>query len=155
MTYPDLFAKKECEKALARIENLTRETQPEWGVMNAAQMLAHLNVAYEFVYDPGKHKRPTGLKKFFLKHLLKPFVVGPKAYKQNAKTAPEFKVASESNAEFDTEKTKLIDFIEQVQRDGVFKFLSVESHSFGLLTEQEWNTLFSKHLEHHLVQFGV
>ena len=53
MTYPDLFAKKECEKALARIENLTRETQPEWGVMNAAQMLAHLNVAYEFVYDPG------------------------------------------------------------------------------------------------------
>jgi|TARA_B110000902_G_scaffold125029_1_gene145917 hypothetical protein len=155
MTYPDLFAKQECKKAIARIENITSETKPEWGMMNAAQMLAHVNVAYEFVYDPGKYKRPTGIKRFFIKRLIKPFVVGPKPYKRNAQTAPEFKAASVSNAEFDSEKTRLIDFIEQVQRDGVSKFLTIESHSFGLLTEQEWNTLFSKHLEHHLVQFGV
>ena len=155
MTYTNLFTKKGCEKSIARIENLTSETKPEWGMMNAAQMLAHVNVAYEFVYDPGKYKRPTGIKRFFIKQLIKPIVVGNKPYKRNAQTAPEFKAASVSNADFDKEKTRLIDFIEQVQRDGVSKFISVDSHSFGLLTEQEWNTLFSKHLEHHLIQFGV
>ena len=120
--------------------------------MNAAQMLAHVNVAYEFVYDPGKYKRPTGLKKFFIKRLIKPFVVGSKPYKRNAQTAPDFKAASVSNAKFDKEKTRLINYTEQ---DSISKFLCIDSHSFGFLTEQEWNTLFSKHLEHHLIQFGV
>ncbi|WP_461444719.1 DUF1569 domain-containing protein [Maribacter sp.] len=27
--------------------------------------------------------------------------------------------------------------------------------AFGDLTDQQWNTLFSKHLDHHLQQFGV
>ena len=30
-----------------------------------------------------------------------------------------------------------------------------ESHSFGLLSVKEWNTMFYKHLDHHLNQFGV
>ena len=30
-----------------------------------------------------------------------------------------------------------------------------ESLSFGPLTAVEWNGLFSKHLDHHLQQFGV
>jgi hypothetical protein len=33
-------------------------------------------------------------------------------------------------------------------------FDGMESLSSGRLTIQQWNTLFAKHLEHHLGQFG-
>lgn len=155
MSYPNLFKQDECNKAIARVNKLTADTSPEWGKMNAAQMLAHVNVAYEFVYEPEKHVRPTGLKKFFIKLVAKPFVVGPKPYKRSGQTAPEFKTAGESNADFDLQKKRLTDFINKAQNDGIAKFVAMESHSFGFLTEQEWNTMFSKHLDHHLVPFGV
>jgi hypothetical protein len=155
MTYPDLFVQTECAKAIDRIENLSPSTSPEWGAMNAAQMLAHVNVAYEFVYEPEKHKQPTGLKKVLIKLFAKSFVVGPKPYKRNGQTAAEFKEAGESDANFQEEKIRLVNFINRVQQDGPSTLIQKESHSFGILTESEWNTMFSKHLDHHLVQFGV
>lgn len=155
MSYLNLFTQKDCEKAIARIENLNGNTSATWGLMNAAQMLAHVNVAYEFVYEPEKHKRPTGLKKMLIKLFAKSFVVGPKPYKRNGQTAEEFKTAGESNANFDLEKQRLIDFIKRVEQDGSSKLVKIESHSFGLLTADEWNMMFSKHLDHHLTQFGV
>jgi len=155
MSFPNLFDSKEVSRAIDRINKLENTTAPQWGKMNAAQMLAHLNVAYEFVYEPQKHKKPTGLKKFFIKLVAKPFVVGPKPYKRNGQTAAEFKAAGESDAKFLKEKTRTIDFLNRVQKDGIDKFVNMESHSFGMLTETEWNTMFSKHLDHHLSQFGV
>ena len=155
MSYSNLFDQQEVEKATDCINKLSNDTTPEWGKMNAAQMLAHVNVAYEFVYEPEKYKPIPGLKKFFVKLLIKSFVVGPKPYKRNSQTSPEFQAASESNADFETEKSRLIGFMNRVQKDGSSKFVTIDSHSFGILTETEWNTLFSKHLDHHLVQFGV
>ncbi len=155
MNFPDLFSLEECNITITRIEKLTNNSQPDWGKMSAAQMFAHLNVAYEFVYEPEKHRRPTGLKKIFVKLLAKPFVVGPKPYKRSTQTAPEFKAAGELNAQFDLEKERLIEFLQRVQKDGSTKFKHMESHSFGMLTVVEWNTMFSKHLDHHLTQFRV
>lgn len=155
MTYANLFKADQVSEVVDRLNNLSKDTVSQWGKMNAAQMLAHVNVAYEFVYEPEKHKRPKGFKKFMIKLFAKPFVVGPKPYKRNGQTAEEFKTAGESDAEFEKEKKRLISFLNRVQNDGPTKFTKMESHSFGMLTETEWNTMFSKHLDHHLVQFGV
>jgi len=38
---------------------------------------------------------------------------------------------------------------------GEAHFDKKESHSFGVLTKGEWDTMFYKHLDHHLGQFGV
>jgi ribosomal protein L29 len=35
MTHPNLFEIVEVKKAIARINNLTSETRPEWGKMNS------------------------------------------------------------------------------------------------------------------------
>ena len=76
-----------------------------------------------------------------------------KPYPRNGRTAPQFIIADKR--EFDTEKKRLIDFINKTQELGDKYFESKESHSFGKLSSQEWNNSFYKHLDHHLTQFGV
>ena len=52
-------------------------------------------------------------------------------------------------------KAQLTAFIDQVQALGKAHHDGRENRSFGVLTASEWNTLYAKHLEHHLAQFGV
>jgi hypothetical protein len=120
--------------------------------MNVAQMMAHCNVAYELVYTD-RHPKPKGFQKFMIKLFAKNIVVGPKPYKKNTRTAPEFIISDQR--EFDIEQKRLIEYIQKTQQLGGAHFNGKESHAFGALSEKEWNTLFSKHLDHHLNQFGV
>ena len=53
------------------------------------------------------------------------------------------------------EQARLVEYIARVQQEGAQAFDGRESNSFGALTTTEWNTLFYKHLDHHLTQFGV
>lgn len=149
----DIFNKEISEEVIERIELLTSETQPAWGKMNVSQMLAHLSVMYEMVYTPEKFPKPNFLVKFILKLLAKNQVVGPEPYPKNGKTAPAFIISD--NRDFETERTKLINFIRKTQELGTNEFNGKESLSFGPLTDKEWNTLFYKHIDHHLTQFGV
>ena len=48
-----------------------------------------------------------------------------------------------------------IDERNKTQQLGETSIDGKESHSFGVLTAQEWSTMFIKHLDHHLSQFGV
>ncbi len=152
MTWKNLFEEKEAQLAIGRINALTPETQPKWGKMNVSEMLAHCNVAYELTYTD-KHPKPKGLQKFLVKLFAKNIVVGPKPYKKNLRTAPVFLITDERD--FETEKKRLIEHIKKTQKLGAAHFNSKQSHAFGALTDTEWNTLFSKHLDHHLTQFGV
>ncbi|MFK7775164.1 MAG: DUF1569 domain-containing protein [Saprospiraceae bacterium] len=148
----NLFTSTGTQTTIGRINQLTPETQAQWGKMNVAQMLAHLNVAYDMSLT-NQYTKPGSFKKFMLKMFVKNAVVGPKPYPKNGRTAPEFVI--DDQRDFITEKKKLVDYINQVQKLGGEHFNGKESHSFGPLTENEWNTLFSKHLDHHLTQFGV
>lgn len=152
MAIANLFNKEVCEKEIGRINQLARTTQPEWGVMNVGQMLAHLNVAYEMVYED-KHPKPNFVMKFILKKFVKKVVVSETPYKRNSKTAPAFIIKENKN--FDAEKRRLINYIYKTQELGETHFHNKESLSFGPLTTTEWNNMFAKHLHHHLTQFGV
>lgn len=148
-----VFNAADVAELIARINKLTPASQPHWGKMTVSQMLAHCNVSYEMVYDPGKHPKPKGLMKFIIKTFVKGVVVGPKPYKRNSPTAPAFIIKDDKD--FEVEKTRLIGYLNQTQQLGEAHFNGKESHSFGSLTTGEWNTLFYKHLDHHLTQFGV
>lgn len=138
---------------IKRINQLSASTQPGWGKMNVAQMLAHCCVTYDYVYNEGKYVKPKGLKKMLLKLFVKPMVVGGKPYPKNGRTAPDFLITDER--QFETEKARLIDFISRTQALGGEHFNQKDSHSFGPLTTDEWNNMFYKHVNHHLNQFGV
>ncbi|MEM8523410.1 MAG: DUF1569 domain-containing protein [Bacteroidota bacterium] len=147
------FNEADTQATIARINQLTPDTQALWGKMSVAQMLAHCCVAYEMFYEKERFPKNNFIAKFFLKSFVKPMVVGPKPYKKNQQTAPVFLIKDERN--FDAEQAKLIAFLEKTQQLGADHFHGKESHSFGKLTSDEWNVLFSKHLDHHLTQFGV
>ena len=152
MKWKNLFEEKELWETIARINTLTAETQPQWGKMNVSEMLAHCNVAYELVYTD-KHPKPRGFKKFMIKLFAKNVVVGPKPYRKNMRTAPMFLISDQRD--FEVERKRLIEHLEKTHQLGTGHFDGKESHAFGKLSINEWNTLFSKHLDHHLAQFGA
>lgn len=154
MNYPNLFNRDECEAAIARIENLTADTQPQWGKMSVGQMLAHCCVPYEYEFMPEKYGPPAkGFKRSVMRFLLKSVIAGDKPYKKNGRTAPDFLITEEK--EFEAEKSRLIDYLRQTQELGEGHFHDKTTQSIGKLTSSGWNVMFSKHLDHHLRQFGV
>ncbi|MER2999172.1 DUF1569 domain-containing protein [Pontibacter populi] len=140
------------EELITRIHKLQKYSRPLWGKMNVAQMLAHCNVTYELVYED-KHPKPNPIMKFLAKLFVKDFVVNEKPFKQNVHSAPHFKIVD--TKEFETEKSRLITYLQKTQQLGQSYFEGKESHSFGPLNSSQWNNMFYKHLNHHLSQFGV
>jgi Protein of unknown function (DUF1569) len=152
MALPNIFTKEVSANIIQRINSLTPSTQGLWGKMNVAQMLAHCSVTYEMVYED-KHPKSNLFMKLLLKAMVKNTVVSEIPYKKDSRTAPAFIITD--TKVFETEKTRLISFIEKTQQLGENSFDNKESHSFGKLTKIEWNNMFYKHLNHHLSQFGV
>jgi hypothetical protein len=148
----NIFDPKTTEELIARINSLTAESQPLWGKMSVAQMLAHCAVAYEMAYTD-KYPKPNGLIRFILKTFVKNGVVNETPYPKNSRTAPAFIITN--RRDFEKEKNQLIAFILQTQELGTKYFEGKESLSFGPMSAGEWNNLFYKHLDHHLKQFGV
>jgi hypothetical protein len=149
----NVFDKTVCDELASRINNLSADAKPLWGKMSVGQMLAHCSVTYEYLFEPTKYKKPSGFVKLMLKLFVKSLVVGDKPYKKSSQTAPDFIIKGDKNLE--EEKARIISYIYQVQALGAQHFDGKESHSFGKLTTQEWNTMFYKHLDYHLGQFGV
>lgn len=148
----NIFKPEVTEEVIGRINHLNSNSRPQWGKMGVAQMLAHCSVMYEMVYEE-KHKKPNPLLKFILKTFVKKAVVSETPYKQNGQTAPAFLIKDKKD--FDIEKKRLVDYIRKTQGLGQGHFANKASHSFGVLTQEEWNNMFYKHLDHHLRQFQV
>lgn len=148
----NIFLPETVSQLTERLEVLRAETQPQWGKMNAPQMLAHCNVAYEMAFE-NKHPRPNILMRLMLQMLAKSTVCGDKPYTKSLQTAPAFIITDERD--FEIEKNRLIAYLKKTVDLGEAHFNGKESLSFGKLTSTEWNTMFYKHLNHHLTQFGV
>lgn len=149
----DIFDPKDAQTYIDRINRLTPETQRKWGKMSVDQVLAHLNVAYETIYEPEKHPKPGFIAGFLLKNFVKAKTVNDIPYKQSIPTGPMFII--KGSRDFEEEKKRLIGFIQKTQQLGREAFDGKKSHSFGKLTAEEWNNMLAKHLNHHLDQFGV
>ncbi len=148
----NIFTVEGIEKIEHRVNKLEPTNKALWGKMDVARMLAHCNVTYEMVYD-NKHPKPNFLMGFILKKFIKKIVTSDTPYKKNSSTAPAFKIVDEKL--FEEEKSRLLNYIKKTQELGESHFEGKESLSFGKLNKTEWNNMFSKHLDHHLQQFGV
>jgi hypothetical protein len=152
MSTKNIFEAAVSAEMVNRINQLTPNTQPLWGKMNASKMLAHCSVTYEMIYD-NKHPKPNALMRFVLKLFVKKGVVNETPYPKNSPTAPVFIIKDDKN--FEVEKIRLIEYINKTLALGPNYFENKESLSFGKLTTSEWNNMLYKHLDHHLSQFGV
>ena len=101
MGYPDIFNPNTTEALIARVEQLTPETQPLWGKMTVDQMLAHCSLAYEYNNGQRQTKIPAFMK-WLLRGMMRRVIAGERPYKKNSPTASYFKVGD--TAVFTVEK---------------------------------------------------
>lgn len=148
----NIFHPQIVQELIDRINLLTPETTPRWGIMRVDQMMAHCSVAYDMVYDD-HYPQSSSFMKFILKTFVKKKVTDETPYPRNGRTAPNFVIME--RRDFEQEKKKLIAYLEKTRDLGIAFFEDRNSPSFGKMTAQEWNGLFYKHLDHHLTQFGV
>jgi hypothetical protein len=148
----NIYTKEVAAELVNRIQQIKPNDMPLWGKMSADQMFAHCNVSYDIAYTPEQFNQPGAFKKFLLKTFLKKIIVGEKEYPKNSRTAPEFIVVGKKD--FEKEKAKLIAHVEKTQQLGASYFAGKDNLSFGVMSAEEWNNLFYKHLDHHLRQFG-
>lgn len=148
----NVFNQTDVNDLINRINQLTPTTPAQWGTMTVSQMLAHCCVAYDMALT-NQYPKPNFIMRTLAKLFAKSMVVGPKPYPRNSRTAPEFIITDQR--EFKDEKKRLIQNIKKTQELGTAYFDGKDSLSFGPLSIDQWNTLFYKHLNHHLSQFGV
>lgn len=152
LKHPNIFDPVTVEDLKIRIGHLNPSTSPEWGKMNASQMLAHVCVPYEIAFDK-IHPKPSAIMRWVLNKFVKPGVVNEKPYPRNAKTAPAFII--KGDRDFNKEKGRLLAYLDKCKDLGASHFDGLAYPNFGKMTLDEWNSLFYKHLDHHLTQFNV
>ncbi|QGG55905.1 DUF1569 domain-containing protein [Paenibacillus sp. B01] len=136
---------------LNRIDKLSPHAAPQWGTMNAAQMLAHCSAFQDI---PMGNSFPP---RYWLGKVIGRFVnrifYNDKPAPHNMSTIPTIRIADERD--FETEKEKLKQMIVVFQRNGPEKCSSHPHPFFGKFTPEQWGIGVYKHLDHHLRKFGV
>jgi hypothetical protein len=146
-----LFNPSECQNIIHRIGKLSPDSKSEWGKMNVAQMLAHCQAPLRVALGEQSLKRV--LVGILFGGFARKQLVKPEPFKRRLPTAKEFIVAD--NRDFEKERAQLTALIEKFKNAGP-EGLTEDPHPFfGRMTEQEWDVLQWKHLDHHLRQFGV
>ena len=153
MAFPNIYSPETTVELATRISSLTNETPALWGKMNAGQMLSHCCVAYQQVLGENTDK-PGMIMKWMLKTFFKQSMVNEVPYRPNLPTGPTF-VRLNQNFDIETEKGKLIAYVQKIQELGPEQLSAIPSLSLGKLSAMEWNNLLYKHIDHHLRQFGV
>ena len=148
MEIKNLFDPSIKQEIIDRINKLTAQTQRQWGKMDVAQMLTHVQRPISAAYGTHEVKGSWLLKT--IGPLFKSVLYNDKPYKQSLPTDKTYVVADPQN--FEKEKQGLLEKLNKFSTDSIV----VEHHPvFGKLTKEQWAKATWKHLDHHLKQFGV
>lgn len=145
-----IFDSSDYETIRKRFENFTPGAQRQWGKMDPAQMLAHVNVTLQTALGE------IIIKRLFIGYIFGPLAkksyVGPDPMKPNGPTAKEFIITD--SRDFEKEKQKLLVLVKRLHEGGEENVTRNPHGFFGKLTPQEWGITQWKHMDHHLRQFG-
>jgi hypothetical protein len=147
-----LFEKETAQKFIDRINKLNPKSTAQWGKMNVGQMLTHCQKPL-LIASGDLVPKINPIVKFLFSKRAKKQLVSNEDFK---KSLPTFKEALITDTRvFDSEKTKLINLIENFQQKGVAGLTKNNHAFFGEMSVSDWNALQVKHLDHHLKQFGA
>ena len=148
MEIKNMFDPAVRQDIIERINKLTPATQRQWGKMDVAQMLAHVQLPISCAYGTHQVKGSFILK--LLGPLFKGVLYNEKPYKQGLPTDPTYIIVDAKN--FETEKQTLLDLVKKFSPETVV----LSNHPiWGKMTSEQWGKSTWKHLDHHLKQFGV
>jgi Protein of unknown function (DUF1569) len=146
-----IFNQTDYRTLVERINRLKADTPAQWGKMNVAQMLAHLQMPLRAAAGEIKLKR--GLIGFLFGGIARKKLSGPKPLMRGLPTDPQFVI--KTSPDFELEKSRLLALLEKLKQGGPEGFSKEPHPFFGKMTSEEWDALSFKHLDHHLRQFGV
>ena len=146
-----LFEEVNLTEMLERINKLNKDAKPQWGSMNVSQMLVHCTVTLKLAF--GEIKAERNEKNLELGKMVKERVLKTEVFGKNSPTSKEFLV--NSNYDFEESKAELINYLNRFVKCDI-ESTKTEMHPyFGDLPVKEWDMIIWKHLNHHLIQFGV
>lgn len=136
-----------------RMQKLDENSCALWGKMKVNEMLAHLNDSFRITFGMKSYDDKSN---FFRNKLVFPVVVywlknwpaglpAPKEIRQQHGGTPA--------KDFYTEYAYFCKMLEVFQEREETK---LQAHPlFGKLSKKQWADLYSRHIDHHLKQFGV
>lgn len=136
---------------LNRIEHLNPNSKPQWGTMNAAQMLAHCSAFQDIAM--GNSFPPRDWLGRFIGRFVRSILFNDKPLPTDVPTISTIRILDDRD--FETEKEILKQKILTFQSNGPEKCSSHPHPFFGKFTPEQWGKGIYKHLDHHLKQFGV
>ena len=142
----DAAAKKEI---ITRINKLTPQSKQQWGKMDVAQMLAHVQKPIGIAL--GTHQPKGSFLLRLIGPLFKSKLWDEKPYQQSLPTDPTF-IMTGTQKNFEKEKQELLNMINHFTETNI---VSEKHPVFGKLAKENWSKATWKHLDHHLRQFGV
>jgi hypothetical protein len=147
----NLFDLEPKDEILRRIDSLAAQSEPAWGKMNAAQMMAHCIETLKAATGETSPKRL--LIGYLLGWAFKPQFYNDKPTGRNSPTHPTFVMAGERD--FEKEKTGLKEAVQKFYGLGPTVIAKQRHSFFGRLTSDQWGKGMYKHLDHHLTQFNA
>lgn len=151
----DLFDPVVADELKQRMMRLRAESERVWGEMTVAQALAHCTAGVQMAMGEIKPKRAAAPANF-IGLAIKPLVLGgDRPMRRNAPSVPELLRADPAQCDFERERVRLVEVIDEFVRRGAECCTRHPHPFFGAMTPQEWAILMYKHMDHHLRQFGV
>ncbi|ARN79423.1 hypothetical protein BST97_09060 [Nonlabens spongiae] len=146
---PSFFDQKTYDSLRNRLDALSPDAEPQWGRMDAAQMLKHCQYPIQIALEKEKMKlKPNYMARIFFKKAM----YNDKPWKKNLPTVRSFKVVDQKD--FESEREKLDQWMQELWYDRENE--NRRPHPvFGKFTNEQWGQMQWKHLDHHFRQFGV
>lgn len=149
MEIKNLFDTAVKQEIINRINTLTPQSQRQWGKMDVAQMLAHVQVPMGVALGTNTVKGNWIMK--MILPLFKKALYDEKPWKQGLPTDKTF-ITTGQPKDFEKEKNLLLDYVNRFTESNMIN----EKHPvFGKLTKEQWSKATWKHLDHHLKQFNA
>ncbi len=146
-----LFDRSVNLELINRIDSLSADSKPLWGSMTSSQMLMHCTVSFKLAF--GEMIPELNESYLNIGRLVRDRLFDTDVFNKNLATTKEFLV--EDNGKFDDNKILLTAYVKRFAGAGP-EYSDCGKHPyFGQLNMQEWDSLIYKHLNHHLLQFGV
>ena len=145
-----IYDKASNEAIIARINQLTSETEGLWGKMNVDQMFKHCSAAIDVAF--GEKEVKVSLMMKILGRVAKNKVLNNEFW-HNSPTAKEFVFIE--TYDFEASKKEFIERFSRFSNEGKSAIKTMNHPFWGKMTYEDWDKLMWRHVDHHLRQFGV
>lgn len=148
----DFYRPDTINNFVARVGSIRPDTKRQWGTMEPAQMLHHLNLAVGS--GVGFYNLPD--ESYLLSRTLFRWILVDWFSEQpkGLRLPLNFVIAPSQHFDFDAEQQQLIQIIETAGKARAATDWGPHP-MFGIMSYKEWGKLVTMHIDYHLRQFGV